>query len=158
MKSYLTPAILLGLLASAQPALPQQRATVEDTTRVSEMDYKNVPNFFKLPKGEYFGETQGIATNSKGHVFVYFRDPQTRMWEFDQNGNFVKEIGKNYYGFLYAHSMRIDRHDNIWAVDEGTNVVTKFDPTGTKVLLVIGVRPPVADGIVAGGAPTGPDE
>ncbi len=39
--------------------------------------------------------------------------------------------------------MRIDRHDNIWTVDEGTNMVAKFDPTGTKVLLVIGVRPPV---------------
>ena len=158
MKSYLTPAILLALLATAGPAVTQQRATIEDQTRVPELNYKAVPNFFKLPKGEYFGETQGIATNSKGHVFVYFRDPQTRMWEFDQNGNFVKEIGKNFYGFLYAHSMRIDRHDNIWAVDEGTNMVIKFDPTGTKVLLVIGNRPPVADGISTAGAPTGPDE
>jgi len=158
VKSKLTMAVMLALLAGVAPGLSQQRATIEDAQRVPELAFKAVPGFFKVPKGEYFGETQGIATNSKGHVFVYFRDPQTRLWEFDQNGNFVKEIGKNYYGFLYAHSMRIDRHDNIWTVDEGTNIVTKFDPTGTRVLLVIGVRPPVADGLVAGGAPTGPDE
>jgi sugar lactone lactonase YvrE len=158
MMSKLPPAILLALLASVAPAMTQQRATVEDSTHVQELGYKGVPNFFKLPKGEYFGETQGIATNSKGHVFVYFRDPQTRLWEFDQNGNFVKEIGKGYYGFLYAHALRIDRHDNIWAVDEGTNMVTKFDPTGTKVLMVIGWRPEVSDGISTAGAPTGPDE
>ena len=158
MKKSLTPAILLALLATVAPGLSQQRATVEDGPKVADLNYRAAPGFFKLPKGTQFGETQGIATNSKGHVFVYFRDPQTRMWEFDQNGNFVKEIGKGYYGFLYAHSMRIDRHDNIWAVDEGTNIVTKFDPTGTKVLLVIGVRPPVHAGISTAGAPTGPDE
>jgi sugar lactone lactonase YvrE len=158
MKSKLLSAITLALLASVAPGLSQQKATVEDTTRVQELGYKDVPNFFKPPKGEYFGETQGIATNSKGHVFVYFRDPQTRMWEFDAKGNFVKEIGKGYYGFLYAHSMRIDSHDNIWAVDEGTNMVTKFDPTGSKVLLVIGFRPPVSDLLTTAGAPTGPDD
>ncbi len=158
MKSYLTPAILIALLATVAPGVSQQRATIEDGPKVADLNYRAVPGFFKVPRGMQFGETQGIATNSKGHVFVYFRDPQTRMWEFDQNGNFVKEIGKGYYGFLYAHSMRIDRHDNIWAVDEGTNIVTKFDPTGTKVLLVIGTRPPVADGISTAGAPTTPDE
>ena len=158
MKSKLLSAVTLALLASVAPGLSQQRATVEDQTRVSEMGYNAVPNFFKPPPGEYFGETQGIATNSKGHVFVYFRDPQTRLWEFDQNGKFVKEIGKGYYGFLYAHSVRVDRYDNIWTVDEGANLVTKFDPTGTKVLLVVGFRPPVSDLLTTAGAPTTPDD
>ncbi len=158
MKAKLLFAGTFALLASLEPGLSQQRATIEDTTKVQELGYKGVPNFFKPPKGEYFGETQGIATNSKGHVFVYFRDPQTRVWEFDAKGNFVKEIGKGYYGFLYAHSLRVDSHDNIWTVDEGANLVTKFDPTGTKVLMVIGFRPPVSDGITTAGAPTTPDE
>src|SRR5204862_320764 len=44
--------------------------------------------------------------------------------------------------------------DNIWTVDEGTNLVTKFSPQG-KVLMVIGRRPPVIDGPVI--APAGPN-
>src|ERR1700710_1810676 len=112
MKPKLQSAILLALLGCTAPALAQERATIEDTAKIQELGYKAVPNFFKLPKGEYFGETQGIATNSKGHIFVYFRDPQTRLWEFDQTGKFIKEIGKGYYGFLYAHSVRVDSHDN----------------------------------------------
>ncbi len=41
-----------------------------------------------------------------------------------------KEIGKGYYGFEFAHSVRVDPQDNIWTVDEGTNMVTKFSPEG----------------------------
>ena len=54
---------------------------------------------------------------------------------------FLKEIGKGYYGFEFAHSVRVDKDDNIWTVDEGTNLVTKFSPEG-KVLMVLGRRPP----------------
>ena len=50
--------------------------------------------------------------------------------------------------------MRVDAHDNIWTVDEGTNMVTKFSPEG-KVLMVLGRRPPAVDGAVA--TPTGPN-
>ena len=75
--SAYTPIIL-----PAAPAVTQQRATVEDQTHVQALGYNAVPNFFKPPKGEYFGETQGIATNSKGHVFVYFRDPDGSLLEF----------------------------------------------------------------------------
>ena len=113
-----------------------------------------MPNFLKLPPGEYLGESMGVATNSKGHVFVYHRSANTRLFEFDQNGNFVKEIGEGYYGFEFAHSVRVDPQDNIWTVDEGTNMVTKFSPEG-KVLMVLGRRPPAVDGAVA--TPTGPN-
>ena len=95
-----------------------------------------------------------MATNSKGHIFVYHRSANTRLFEFDKNGNFVKEIGNGYYGFEFAHSVRVDKDDNIWTVDEGTNMVTKFSPEG-KVLMVLGRRPPAVDGAVA--TPYGPN-
>ena len=78
----------------------------------------SVPNFFKLPPDLYFGEGIGIATNSKGHVFVYTRSANTRLFEFDQNGAYVREIGEGNYGFEFAHSVRVDPQDNIWVVDE----------------------------------------
>src|SRR6266545_3923238 len=143
-------AVMLCALCAA-PALAQQKATAQN---VPEISYTSVPNFLKVPAGEYLGESVAVATNSKGHIFVYHRSANTRLWEFDQNGNFVKEIGKGYYGFEFAHSVRVDAQDNIWTVDEGTNTVTKFSPEG-KFLMVLGRRPPAVDGAVA--TPTGPN-
>jgi sugar lactone lactonase YvrE len=137
----------------AGPALAQQKAKAQN---VPEISYDSVPNFLKLPAGEYLGESVAVATNSKGHVFVYHRAaPTTKLWEFDQDGKFIKEIGKGYYGFEFAHSVRVDNEDNIWTVDEGTNVVTKFSPDG-KVLMVLGRRPPAVTGAVA--TPSGPNQ
>ena len=77
------------------------------------------------------GEGIGVATNSKGHVFVNTRAQQTRNFEFDQNGVFVQEIGQDLYGFVFGHGVRVDPQDNIWVVDEGTNMIIKFNPEGT---------------------------
>jgi sugar lactone lactonase YvrE len=137
MQRYLASLPAMALLLCAGPALAQLKAKAEN---VPEIPYDSAPNFLKLPAGEYLGESVGVATNSKGHTFVYHRSANTRLFEFDQNGNFVKEIGKGYYGFEFAHSVRVDAEDNIWTVDEGTNVVTKFSPEG-KVLMVLGRRP-----------------
>src|SRR6478672_5612010 len=144
-------ALAFALLLCAVPAVAQQKATAQN---VPEISYMSAPNFLKIPAGETLGEAVGVATNSKGHIFVYFRSANTRLWEFDKNGNFLKEIGKGYYGFEFAHSVRVDAHDNIWTVDEGTNLVTKFSPQG-KVLMVLGRRPPAVDGAVI--APAGPN-
>src|SRR5205807_92327 len=142
MKRILISSVGLMVLASA-PFYAQRKATIEG---VKEIPFTPVPNFLKLPAGEYLGESVAVATNSKGHVFVYHRSNNTRLFEFDQNGNWVKEIGSGYYGFEFAHSVRVDKDDNIWTVDEGTNMITKFSPDG-KVLMVLGRRPPAVQGV-----------
>ena len=88
-------------------------------------------------------------------MFVFFRGERSRLWQYDKTGKFIREIGKGFYGFLFAHSVRVDRHDNIWAVDEGSNTVAKFSPDGSRLLMVIGFRPPVTAGVVA--TPHGPN-
>src|SRR6267154_2095068 len=85
----------LCLLLAAAPAFAQAKATAQN---VPEIQYTSVPNFLKMPAGETLGEAIGVATNSKGHIFVYHRSATTRLWEFDKSGAFVKEIGKGYYG------------------------------------------------------------
>ena len=140
------------LTFAAGPAFAQQKATI---TGVPEIPFTSVPNFLKLPAGESLGESVAVATNSKGNIFVYHRRDTTRLFEFDKNGTFIREIGKGYYGFEFAHSVRVDKDDNIWTVDEGTNMVTKFSPEG-KVLMVIGRRPPAVDGPVVTPGPNPP--
>ena len=140
------------VLLTALPLYAQSKAKVQN---VPEIPYDSVPNALKLPDNLYIGEGIGIATNSKGHVFVYTRSERTRLFEFDQNGTFVKEIGEGLYGFLFAHAVRVDKEDNIWAVDEGSNMVIKFDPNG-KVLMLIGRRPEAVEGLEAAAPPGTP--
>jgi len=150
MKIFPVSCTVLGALLLAGPLGAQTKAKAQN---VPEISYESVPNFLKLPQGLYLGEAIGVATNSKGHVFVYTRSANTRLFEFDQNGNYVREIGEGNYGFEFAHSVRVDAEDNIWAVDEGTNMIIKFNPAG-RVVMVLGYRPDVAAGLVA--TPFGP--
>ena len=140
------PALCIAclLLAPASSAFAQKAKA----QNVPEIPYESVPDFLKLPAGLYLGESMGVATNSKCHVFVYTRSANTRLFEFDQTGNFVREIGVGNYGFEFAHSVRVDSADNIWVVDEGSNTVIKFNPAG-HVVMVLGHRPEVVAGAVA---------
>src|SRR5438445_2528862 len=101
--------------------------------------YESVANAVRLPQNMYFGEVAGVAVNSKKHVFVYSRGNTTgpalgaaasQLLEFAPDGRFVREIGKNLYAFAFAHTVRIDKQDNIWATDKGSDMVVKFTPDG----------------------------
>jgi sugar lactone lactonase YvrE len=150
MRRCLASCFLVAVVPFAGPVFAQTKATAQN---VPEIPYESVANFLKLPAGLYLGEAMGVATNSKGHVFVFTRSANTRLFEFDQNGNYVREIGEGNYGFEFAHSVRVDSEDNIWAVDEGTNMVIKFSPAG-RIVMVLGRRPEAVAGAVA--TSTGP--
>src|SRR5437899_10340218 len=129
--------VVVGLLLCAGQAFAQNVAgPAKAKATTPEIPFESVQNFFKMPPGVYMGEGVGVATNSKGHVFVYTRSGETRLFEFDQNGAFVKEFGVGSYGFSFAHDVRVDKDDNVSAVDEGTNVIQKFSPDG-KLLIVM---------------------
>src|ERR1700686_171815 len=117
---------------------------------IPEIPYESVPNLLKLPNDLYLGEAAGVAVNSKGHIFVYTRSAQTPLFEFDAKGNFVHEIGKDLYGFSFAHVVRIDKNDNIWCVDEGANMGIEFNPEG-QVIALYGRKPEAVEGAVAPG-------
>jgi sugar lactone lactonase YvrE len=105
---------------------------------VSEIPYDSPANFLKFPDHIYFGEVYGVATNSKGNLFVYNWTGETaKLFEFDPAGKFVREIGKDLYGFIVPASVRVDAQDNVWTVDEGANNVVRFSPDG-RVTMVLG--------------------
>ena len=107
----------------------------------------------KLPPNVYMGEGIGVATNSKGHIFVNTCAQQTRNFEFDQNGNYVREIGKDSYGHVFCHGVRVDAQDNIWVIDEGANSIIKYNPEGRAAMILgrrigfpyNGMEPPVKE-------------
>jgi DNA-binding beta-propeller fold protein YncE len=124
-------------------------------TSVPEIPFDASADFLKLPSDTYLGEVAGVATNSRGQLFVYTRTGNptvalgnsrlfshggSRLFEFDRNGAFVREIGQGVYAFLVAHAVRTDAQDNIWIVDEGSNQVVKFNADG-RVLMILGRKP-----------------
>src|SRR5260370_20872173 len=74
---------------------------------VPEIPYESVPNLLKLPNDLYLGEAAGVAVNSKGHIFVYTRSAQTRLFAFDAKGNFLHEIGTGLYGVSFPRGVRL---------------------------------------------------
>src|SRR5579871_1435190 len=141
-----------------------------------EIRFDSVPNALQLPAGLYLGEVGGVATNSRGDVFVYTRTGHptitigtarpfahggSRLFEFDRSGKFVREIGKDSYGFMFAAQVRVDPSDNIWVVDQMTNMVMKFDPQGRGIAMLLGrkaenVNVPAGAGGRGGGGGRGP--
>jgi DNA-binding beta-propeller fold protein YncE len=144
---------------------------------VPQITYDANADLITLPA---YGEVAGVATNSKGNLFVYARtghgvatlgDERTfyhngsRLFQFDQNGKFVKEIGQGVYAVNFAQQVRVDPQDNIWIVDAGSNQIVKFDADGRFQLVLgrkpenIGVRPgpgvPASGGMPAEGAAAG---
>jgi DNA-binding beta-propeller fold protein YncE len=120
---------------------------------VPEIPFESVPNFLKMPKDVYLGEVAGVAVNSKGHVFVFSRGNSTgaaygaaaaQLLEFAPDGTFVREIGHNLYAWSFAHAVRVDRDDNIWVADKGSDMVIKFDPEG-RVAMVFGRKQEASD-------------
>ena len=122
---------------------------------VPEIPFDSVPDFLKLPAGLNFGEVPGVAVNSKGHIFVFTRSNSAggpaygpaaaQLLEFGPRGEFLREIGKGLYAWAEAHTVRIDKEDNIWAIDKGSDMVIKFNPAG-RVLMTFGRRLESADG------------
>jgi DNA-binding beta-propeller fold protein YncE len=135
--------IALLLLLSA-PVLAQRLP-------VPEIPYESVPNPLKLPPNLYLGEVAGVAVNSKRDIFVYTRSGRTELLEFDPQGNYMRSIGKGLYGFVFAHSVKVDSYGDIWCVDEGSNMVIEFSQEG-RVLMVLGRRPEPSEHLLPGQA------
>jgi len=120
---------------------------------VPEIPYHSVPGFLKLPPDLYLGEAAGVAVNSKGHVFVVSRGNASgpayaaaaaQLLEFDAEGKFLREIGHNLYAWSFAHSVKVDKADNVWVADKGSDMVIKFDPEG-RVAMVFGRKQEASD-------------
>src|SRR6266704_1357305 len=118
-----------------------------------EIRYHSVPDFLKLPPDVYFGEVPGVAVNSKGHIYVFTRGNSTgpayaasaaQLLEFAPDGKFLREIGHNLYAWSFAHAVKVDKGDNIWAVDKGSDMVINFNPEG-RVVLVFGRKQEASD-------------
>jgi hypothetical protein len=149
MKCFLAALILVvfaPLLAPSAATLAYGQQSTDTTPKIP----FDASEPLQMPDGMYLGEIAGVAVNSKHHVFVYTRtgseigstavnQPGSRLFEFGPDGKFITEIGKNLYSKGWAHSVRVDKDDNIWLVDAASDEVVKLSPD-YKFLMVLGRR------------------
>jgi DNA-binding beta-propeller fold protein YncE len=137
--------LFISILAFTGPLYAQQP--------VPEIQFRSVPNFLKLPPDMYLGEVAGVAVNSMGHIFVFSRGNTTgpaygasaaQLLEFTSDGRFLREIGHNLYAWSFAHSVKVDKDDNVWVADKGSDMVIKFGADG-RVAMVFGRKQESSD-------------
>src|SRR5437762_13635631 len=130
-----------AVTAAAQPSVP-------------EIPFDSVANFLKLPADMNFGEVNGIAVNSKGEIAVFTRSNSgggtaygataSQVLLFDKTGKFLREVGKGLYAWSYAHAIRFDKDDNLWAIDKGSDMIVRINPEG-HVTMVFGRKKEASD-------------
>ena len=119
------------------------------------LQFDSNPNPLTMPDNIHLGEVAGVATNSRGDIYVYTRTGNPtitigtaravshgggRLFQFDRTGKYVREIGQGIYGFLQPQQVRVDPQDNIWVVDQMSTQVIKFDSNG-RVQMVLSRKP-----------------
>ena len=133
--------LALGTSVSAQQTVP-------------EIPFDADINYLKLPPDMNLGEASGVAVNSRGQIAVFTRSNSaggpayaataSQLLLFDANGRFIKEVGKGLYAWSYAHDIRFDKDDNLWAIDKGSDMIVRFNPEG-KVTMVFGRKKEASD-------------
>jgi hypothetical protein len=119
------------------------------------IQFDSNPMPLTMPDNIHLGEVAGVATNSRGDIYVYTRTGNptitigtaravahggSRLFQFDRTGKFVREIGQGAYGLLQAQQVRVDPQDNVWIVDQMSTQVIKFDPNG-RVQMIFSRKP-----------------
>src|SRR5574338_488944 len=88
---------------------------------VPEIRFDASVDFLKLPADTYLGEVAGVAIDARRHLYVFSRTGSrstvhgaaaSQLFEFAPDGSFLREIGKNLYGFAFAHTVRIAPNGN----------------------------------------------
>ena len=151
-QNYMRMALLVATVGLTGEGLMSLHAAT-NASDVPEIPFEGNVDFLKLPPDMYLGEPSGVAVNSKKHIFVFNRGNTTgpaygataaQLLEFGPDGKYIREIGHNLYAWSYAHDVRTDKDDNIWAIDKGSDMIVKFNPAG-RVTMVFGRKKEASD-------------
>ena len=149
--------LLFGAVGQAQRGpSPEQQAALAKQAALEKATPRLQITEDVLPlvvPGHTIGEAVGVAKNSQGHLFVFTRSGNTgpakgatasQLFQFDPTLKFVKQWGQDNYAGSFAHTVRVDKHDNVWMTDEGANMIVKFNPQG-MVSMVLGRKTEAID-------------
>jgi len=149
----LTALLMLGLASTgtlraaeqskpvyAEPKAPATLQTPKYPHVTLSTWYEVDPNWPQRPDDMPWGQTPGIAVDSKDQVWVFTRaEPPIQIYSAD--GAFIRAWGKGMIGCTPngpgSHHMKIDSQGMIWLADVADHVVSQFMPDG-KLLKTLG--------------------
>ena len=99
-------------------------------TYTMDENWAKIPEGWEMPAAAVFGD-------SKDRVYCFNRDADHPIVIFDREGNYVSSWGGGEIRF--AHSILLDKDDNVWLVDRDHCQVMKFTNDG-KPLMTIGTK------------------
>src|SRR2546423_1492758 len=133
----LVQALVAAVVCGATPGSAQSAVPV--------LNFDSAASPLMLPADTYLGEVGGVATNSRGDIFVYTRTGHptlsmgtarpfahggSRLFQFDRSGRFTREIGQGMDGILFGAQVRVDSQDNLYVVDEMSAMGMNIDAQG----------------------------
>ncbi len=108
--------------------------------------YRAVIDWEQLPAGWSFVEVAGVATDSKGRVYVFNRGEHPVI-VFDRDGRFLASWGEGIV--VRAHGIFISPDDMVYLTDDLDHTVRKFTTDG-KLLQTLGTSGQPSDTGVVG--------
>jgi DNA-binding beta-propeller fold protein YncE len=96
--------------------------------------YEVAVDWGRLPDGWSFHEVVGVATDSRGHAYVFTRGAHPVI-VFDRAGRFLTSWGEG--AFARPHGITIGPDDAVWCTDDVDHTVRKYTTDG-KLLLTLG--------------------
>jgi DNA-binding beta-propeller fold protein YncE len=96
--------------------------------------YETLVQWEKLPPDWCFVEVAGVASDSRGRVYVFNRGEHPLII-LDRDGNFLASWGEKQ--FKRAHGIFIGPDDAVYCTDDLDHTVRKFTPEG-KLLMTLG--------------------
>jgi hypothetical protein len=104
----------------------------------TDLGYRPVEGWPRLPEGWKLGQVAGVATDSRGRYYIYHRgDRAPPIICFDREGEHIASWGEDSFG--RPHMIKCDGDGNLWAVDDGSHVLYLYSPRG-EVLRTLGVK------------------
>jgi DNA-binding beta-propeller fold protein YncE len=104
------------------------------TVGTGRFTYEALGTWAQLPSGWRFIEVVGVATDSRGRVFVFSRNEHAVM-VFDRDGRFLNAWGEGI--FQRPHGITVGPDDAIYCTDDVDHTVRKFTPEG-RLLMTLG--------------------
>jgi DNA-binding beta-propeller fold protein YncE len=100
-----------------------------------DFSYEALERWERLPAGWTFVEVAGVASDSRGRVYVFNRGEHPLI-VLEQDGGFLGSWGEGV--FRRAHGITIGPDDALYLTDDLDHTVRKFTPEG-KLLLTLGL-------------------
>ena len=111
-------------------------ATTTTIVRSGKYTYEVNEDWAKLPEG-WAMPAAAVTVDSEDRVYCFNRTADHPIVVFDRDGNYLESWGAGLFAF--PHTIRVDKHDNLWLVDREHGQMMHFTRTG-DLLRTIGTK------------------